>query len=113
MSDDDVSSPKPNGSVSKPGDSVLKPNDSASKSSETISEVSSPYFIHHSDHLGLVLVSKPLNGDNFSGWKKAMIRALNSKNKLGFVNGSIKAPSEEADPNGYVIWSRCNDMVHS
>ncbi|KAL6318603.1 hypothetical protein AAG906_000681 [Vitis piasezkii] len=42
-----------------------------------------------------------------------MILALNSKNKLGFVNGSIKAPLEEIDPEGYATWSRCNDMVHS
>ncbi|KAH7572639.1 hypothetical protein JRO89_XS04G0284500 [Xanthoceras sorbifolium] len=36
-----------------------------------------------------------------------------SKNKLGFVNSTIKAPSEEADPEDYATWSRCNDMVHS
>jgi hypothetical protein len=34
-----------------------------------------------------------------------MTLALNSKNKLGFVNDSIKAPSEETDPEGYVTWS--------
>lgn len=42
-----------------------------------------------------------------------MTLALNSKNKLGFVNGTIKAPSEETDPADYATWSRCNDMVHS
>ncbi|XP_024178440.1 actin cytoskeleton-regulatory complex protein PAN1-like [Rosa chinensis] len=42
-----------------------------------------------------------------------MTLALNSKNKLGFVNGSIKAPTPEADPEGYATWSMCNDMVHS
>lgn len=42
-----------------------------------------------------------------------MTLALNSKNKLGFINGSIKAPPKEADPEGYATWSRCNDMVHS
>ena len=42
-----------------------------------------------------------------------MTLALNSKNKLHFVNGSIKIPSEEIDPEGYAAWSRCNDMVHS
>jgi transposase InsO family protein len=42
-----------------------------------------------------------------------MTLALNSKNKLGFVNRSIEAPSEKADPEGYATWSRCNDMVHS
>ncbi|RVW90944.1 Retrovirus-related Pol polyprotein from transposon RE1 [Vitis vinifera] len=76
-------------------------------------DLSNPYFTYHSDHPGLVLISKSLNGDNYLAWKRAMILALNSKNKLGFVNGSIKAPSEEIDPEGYATWSRCNDMVHS
>jgi len=73
----------------------------------------SPYFTHYSDHPGLILISKPLNGDNYSTWKRAMTLALNSKNKLGFVNGSIKAPSEEINHEEYAAWSRCNDMVHS
>ena len=34
-----------------------------------------------------------------------MILALNSKNKLGFVNDSIKGPLEETDLEGYVTWS--------
>ena len=42
-----------------------------------------------------------------------MTLALNAKNKLGFVNGTIKALSEETYPDDYAIWSRCNDMVHS
>jgi len=75
--------------------------------------LSNPYFTHHSDHPGLVLISKPLNRDNYSIWKRAMTLALNSKIKLSFVNGSIKAPSKETDPEGYAAWSRCNDMVHS
>ncbi|KAL5832564.1 hypothetical protein ACOSQ3_016238 [Xanthoceras sorbifolium] len=75
--------------------------------------VSNPYFTHHSNHPGLVLISKPLNGDNYSTWKRAMTLALNSKNKLGFVNGSITVPSTKTDPEGYAAWSRCNDMVHS
>ncbi|XP_004298166.1 PREDICTED: uncharacterized protein LOC101305751 [Fragaria vesca subsp. vesca] len=110
------SSPKPDCSIPKTSESSKSSPpkiDSVPKDSETLLEVSSPYLIHHSDHPRLVLISKPLNGDNFSGWKRAMVRALNSKKKLGFVNGSIKAPSETADPNGYAIWSRCNDMVHS
>ena len=42
-----------------------------------------------------------------------MVLALNSKNKLSFVNGSIKAPLEETDPEAYATWSRYNDMIHS
>ena len=41
-----------------------------------------------------------------------MTLALNSKNKLGFVNGSIKALSEEINREEYAAWSQCNDMVH-
>ena len=76
-------------------------------------DLSNPYFTHHSYHPGLILFSKSLNGDNYSAWKRAMVLALNSKNKLGFVNGSIKAPSKETNPEAYATWSCCNDMVHS
>ena len=51
--------------------------------------VSNPFSSHQSDHPGLVLISKPLNGNNYSTWKRAMMLALNSKNKLGFVDGTI------------------------
>ncbi|KAL5789565.1 hypothetical protein ACOSQ2_004453 [Xanthoceras sorbifolium] len=67
------------------------------------SNISNPYFTHHSDHPGL----------NYSTWKRAMTLALNSKKKLGFVDGSINSPSKTADPENYAAWSRCNDMVHS
>ncbi|XP_062026475.1 uncharacterized protein LOC133742813 [Rosa rugosa] len=108
MGNDDVLSPSSKDHGKSKADSSNPPTSEMSKS-----DLSNPFFTHHSDHPGLVLVSKPLNGDNYAGWKRAMTLALNSKNKLGFVNGTIKAPSEETDPEGYVTWSRCNDMVHS
>ena len=89
-------------------------NDSrTSKSDASKSDPSNPYFTHHSDHQGLVLISKPLDGDNYSTWRRAMTLSLNAKNKLGFLKGTIKAPSEETRPDYYATWSRCNDMVHS
>ncbi|KAK0607454.1 hypothetical protein LWI29_015338 [Acer saccharum] len=93
---------------SVPGKEIVDSNADSSRSN-----ISNPYFTHHSDHPGLTLISKPLNGDNYSTWKRAMTLALNSKNKLGFVNGSINAPSKTTDPESYAAWSRCNDMVHS
>ena len=97
---------------------VKKIIDSITPNLETYADFSKtnlsiPYFTHHSDHWGFVLISKPLNGDNYSTWKKAMTPALNSKNKLSFVNGLIRAPSEEIDSEGYAAWSWCNDMFHS
>ncbi|KAK0598594.1 hypothetical protein LWI29_036139 [Acer saccharum] len=91
-----------------PGKEIVNSNADSSRSN-----ISNPYFTHHSDHPGLVLISKPLNGENYSTWKRAMTLALNSKNKLGFVDGSINSPSKTADPENYAAWSRCNDMVHS
>lgn len=108
MGNDDIPPPSSKDVGKSKADSSDPPTSEMSKS-----DIFNPYFTHHSDHLGLVLVSKPLNGDNYAGWKRAMTLALNSKNKLGFVNGTIKAPLEETDPEGYATWSHCNDMVHS
>ena len=73
------------------------------------STVSSPYTFHPSDSPSLVLVSGLLTGDNFPKWQKAMTRALNAKNKLSFVDGSLPTP----DPNSpeYKQWNQTKDMV--
>ncbi|XP_072956526.1 uncharacterized protein [Typha angustifolia] len=92
---------------------VVLPNPSKVGKEKSPTDLSNPYFIHPSDHSGLVLISKPLNGDNYSSWKRSMIRALNTRNKLRFINGSILAPSEADDSEGLAIWSRCNDIIHS
>jgi hypothetical protein len=47
---------------------------------------SSPYYLHSS----LILVPEPLTGDNFHSWFRSMDMALTIKNKLGFVDGSIR-----------------------
>ena len=49
-----------------------------------------PYFLHPGESPGLVLVSTPLIESNYHFWSQAMIMALESKNKIGFVNGSIQ-----------------------
>ncbi|KAI5322072.1 hypothetical protein L3X38_031144 [Prunus dulcis] len=77
------------------------------------SEVSNPFFIHHSDHPGMVLVSKPLNGDNYGTWCRSMRISLSAKNKLGFVDGTVKKPSKKTDPDEFSLWQRCNDMILS
>ena len=57
-----------------------------------IEDPSNPYFLHHSDNPGLVLVSQPLTGDDYSSWSSAMLIALSVKNRLGFIDGSIIKP---------------------
>ena len=72
-----------------------------------------PYFLHHFDHPGMMLVSKPLNGDNYSTWCRAMMISLNAKSKLGFIDGTTTMPSATTKPDDYASWKKCNDMVLS
>ncbi|KAL5760938.1 hypothetical protein ACOSQ2_019776 [Xanthoceras sorbifolium] len=55
-------------------------------------EPSNPFYLHHSDNPGLVLVSQQLTGDNYASWSRAMLIALSVKNKLGFIDGSLSKP---------------------
>ncbi|XP_024005273.1 uncharacterized protein LOC112082191 [Eutrema salsugineum] len=69
-----------------------------------------PYFLHSSDHAGLVLVSDRLTTEaEFHSWRRSVQMALNVRNKLGFIDGTIPKPNEGHRDSG--SWSRCNDMV--
>ncbi|KAB2626240.1 hypothetical protein D8674_017900 [Pyrus ussuriensis x Pyrus communis] len=63
--------------------------------SDAKANVSNPFFIHHSDHPAMMLVSKPLNGDNYSTWSRAMKISLSAKTKLCFVGGTMKSLWDE------------------
>ncbi|RVW68321.1 Retrovirus-related Pol polyprotein from transposon RE2 [Vitis vinifera] len=54
-------------------------------SSKATTEALDPFSLHHSDHSGMVLVSKVLEGDNYSTWSRAMRISLSAKDKIGFV----------------------------
>ncbi|KAL5763422.1 hypothetical protein ACOSP7_019686 [Xanthoceras sorbifolium] len=74
---------------------------------------SNPYFVHHSDQPGHMLVPTKLNGANYPSWSKSMILALTAKNKIGFIDGSIEPPSETEHPTEYALWNQCNSMIIS
>ncbi|XP_013639427.1 PREDICTED: uncharacterized protein LOC106344636 [Brassica oleracea var. oleracea] len=73
--------------------------------------IHSPYYLHNSDHPDLVLVSEPLDGNNYGIWLIAMTTSLEAKNKLGFLDGSIAKPLE--NDQYFKIWCRCNRMLKS
>lgn len=56
-------------------------------------------------------VTPLLTHSNYHIWARSMRRALGSKNKYKFVDGSIEVPNI-ADPS-YIAWERCNLLVHS
>ncbi|KAL3513054.1 hypothetical protein ACH5RR_025771 [Cinchona calisaya] len=74
---------------------------------------SHPYYVHHSDQPGHMLVPIKLNGANYQSWSKAMIHALTAKNKLGFIDGSLQAQSQEEKPTEFALWNQCNSLILS
>lgn len=83
-----------------------------SSSNTALENPSIPYFLHHGENLGIMLVTDRLTGDNYHSWSRAMSKAINAKNRSGFINGILKKPITEADPL-YLSWIRCNDIVIS
>lgn len=59
-----------------------------------------PFYIHHSDNPGAVIVSQLLIGENYPSWSRSMFMALSMKNKLSFVDGMRGN-----------VWKRCNNAV--
>jgi len=70
-----------------------------------------PFFLHPNENPALILVSPSLNSKNYHSWARSMKLALQSKNKLQFVNGSLPQPLPE-DPS-FNSWIRYNTMVLS
>ena len=81
-------------------------------SDTSIVDSRSPYYLNNGDNPGIHLVTKPLSGDNYHTWSRSMSLALSSKNKLGFVIGTVPQPNDPSDPL-YDLWTRCNDLVLS
>ncbi|XP_025685414.1 uncharacterized protein [Arachis hypogaea] len=71
----------------------------------------SPYFLHPGESPGTPLISVILGPSNYHAWERAMCRALRSKNKLKFVDGTLVKPSE--DDSLFDAWDRCNTYVVS
>ena len=52
-----------------------------------------PFYLHHNDHAGLILVTDRLAmASEFHSWRRSVRMALNVRNKLGFIDGTIPKP---------------------
>ncbi|KAL8156435.1 hypothetical protein AgCh_001503 [Apium graveolens] len=83
--------------------SQTKPPSKKSIASSSGMDTSNPYFIHHSDQPGHMLVPIKLDGPNYPSWSKSMVHALTAKNKVGFIDGTIEQPSEVEQPAEYAL----------
>ncbi|XP_010687129.1 uncharacterized protein LOC104901275 [Beta vulgaris subsp. vulgaris] len=69
----------------------------------------SVYYIHPADSSNTKLVHVLFDGNSYNDWKRSIMLGLSSRNKLGFVDGSLKCPAPtDVD---YKAWQRCNDLV--
>ena len=75
----------------------------------------SPYFLHPSEGPGVAITSIIFNGKNYELWQQAVRIALRSKNKLGFIEGTLRKPvlKEGDDPTEYNAWEMVNSMICS
>ncbi|KAK3011427.1 hypothetical protein RJ639_010915 [Escallonia herrerae] len=73
-------------------------------------DTKSPFYLHPSDHPGLIFVTQPLseNGENYFTWRRNMLTALQSKNK---VDGLIAKP--DVHSRDFQSWIQCNAVVKS
>ncbi|XP_071689133.1 uncharacterized protein [Rutidosis leptorrhynchoides] len=71
-----------------------------------------PLYLHPSDTSTTALVSLNLKGtENYSVWSRSMILALQTKNKVGFVDGTcVKNTSDLVLMSQ---WDRCNSVMLS
>ena len=71
-----------------------------------------PFFLPANENPSLILTSQPLTGpENYMSWARSVFLALSSRNKFGFVDGSIPKPDSSSPLYNY--WSRCNTTVLS
>jgi len=57
---------------------------------------SSSYYIHPSESPSSISVTPPLAGNNYHSWSRSFKMALISKNKMGFITGSIHIPDTQS-----------------
>ncbi|XP_072077273.1 uncharacterized protein [Arachis hypogaea] len=70
---------------------------------------SNPFYLHPSENPGIPISTVILNGKNYNTWSRSMLLALKSKNKLGFIDGTIAKPEE--NDNLFGLWDRCNTYI--
>ncbi|XP_076882240.1 uncharacterized protein LOC143530645 [Bidens hawaiensis] len=66
----------------------------------------SPYYLNPSDYTRQMHVNEALNDNNYLDSVQEMENFLFAKNKVGFIDGTLKKP----DPN-HMAWLRCDAMI--
>ena len=87
---------------------------SASKGEETsgVNKTTfSVYTLHSNDNPGNIITQVQLKGENYDEWQRAVWTALRAKKKFGFVDGTVKQPTEDSPE--IEDWWTVNSMLVS
>ncbi|KAF7811806.1 uncharacterized protein G2W53_032782 [Senna tora] len=68
------------------------------------------WTLTNGDQLGVALVTYPLIRSNYIAWSIAFRTALEAKQKIDFINGTIHKPTDAAE---YEVWKPIDSMVKS
>ncbi|KAL4591437.1 hypothetical protein LXL04_004402 [Taraxacum kok-saghyz] len=89
-----MSSPNPNPNLNNPNPGI---------------DINDPLYIYPNDSGPTALIGFKLTGiDNYRVWSASFLRALRAKNKTGFIDGSLKKPSDETKISQ---WERVDAIV--
>ncbi|XP_074300285.1 uncharacterized protein LOC141631525 [Silene latifolia] len=69
----------------------------------TALDYTNPFFLGSHDTPNLKITHVVLRRDNYDAWKNSMTRSLKSRRKYGFIDGSIKKPSDELGLDNWVV----------
>ena len=87
-------------------------NNGKGKKLQLIHDASTIYYLHPSEGPNNQLTKYLLAGDNYDIWAKAVINALEGRNKFGFVNGDYTEPVDPKSPD-YIAWKSNNSTICS
>ncbi|KAJ9552386.1 hypothetical protein OSB04_016431 [Centaurea solstitialis] len=83
--------------------------DTSNKTGDNMSDHNSPYYLHPSDYPRQMHVNDALSDKNYADWVQEMENFLFAKNKIGFIDGTIKKP--EKTSKDHMAWMRCDAMI--
>lgn len=73
--------------------------------------MTSPYFLSHSDNPGVSISPVQLTGENYAEWSSELENALRAKRKIGFIDGSLVMPDKTSKPAEAEMWKTVNSMI--
>ncbi|CAL1383921.1 unnamed protein product [Linum trigynum] len=68
-----------------------------------------PYYLNPNENMSQSIVVEPFDGTNYVMWSRSIQVVLKTKNKVGFIDGSIPIPPREAYL--FSLWDACNTVL--